>query len=241
MVQEVPQSETTPFYPRSPYAVAKLYAYWITVNYREAYDMFACNGILFNHESPQRGETFVTRKITRATAKIVLGQEDCLYLGNLNSERDWGHAKDYIEGMWLILQQEKAEDFVIATGVTTEIREFVRTSFKHVGIDMAFKGEGVDEIGYVDGVDDAVFEAATGQKNQLAIGQELIFVDPKYFRPTEVELLIGDATKARTKLGWSPKYKLQDLVTDMMQSDIKVMQKETYLKDGGFQTKNYFE
>jgi GDPmannose 4,6-dehydratase len=241
LVQEIPQKETTPFYPRSPYAVAKMYGFWITVNYREAYDIFACSGILFNHESPIRGETFVTRKITRATSRIALGLQHKLYLGNLNSKRDWGHAKDYIEAMWLILQQEKAEDFVIATGVTTEIREFVRMSFKHVGIDMAFKGEGIDEIGYVAGVDDAIFEAATGQKNQLSIGQEIVFVDPKYFRPTEVELLIGDATKARTKLGWTPKYKLQDLVTDMMQSDIKVMQKETYLKEGGFQTKNYFE
>jgi len=241
LVQEIPQKETTPFYPRSPYAVAKLYGFWITVNYREAYDIFACSGILFNHESPIRGETFVTRKITRATSRIALGLQHKLYLGNLNSKRDWGHAKDYIEAMWLILQQEKAEDFVIATGVTTEIREFVRMSFKHVGIDMAFKGEGIDEIGYVAGVDDTVFEAATGQKNQLSIGQEVVFVDPKYFRPTEVDLLIGDATKARTKLGWTPKYKLQDLVTDMMQSDIKVMQKETYLKEGGFQTKNYFE
>ena len=241
LVQEIPQKETTPFYPRSPYAVAKLYGFWITVNYREAYDIFACSGILFNHESPIRGETFVTRKITRATSRIALGRQHTLYLGNLNSKRDWGHAKDYIEAMWLILQQEKAEDFVIATGVTTEIREFVRMSFKHVGIDMAFKGEGIDEIGYVAGVDDTVFEAATGQKNQLSIGQEVVFVDPKYFRPTEVDLLIGDATKARTKLGWTPKYKLQDLVTDMMQSDIKVMQKETYLKEGGFQTKNYFE
>lgn len=241
LVQEIPQKETTPFYPRSPYAVAKMYGFWITVNYREAYDIFACSGILFNHESPIRGETFVTRKITRATARIALGLQHKLYLGNLNSKRDWGHAKDYIEAMWLILQQEKAEDFVIATGVTTEIREFVRMSFKHVGIDMSFKGEGIDEIGYVAGVDDEIFEAATGQKNQLSIGQEVVFVDPKYFRPTEVELLIGDATKARTKLGWTPKYKLQDLVTDMMQSDIKVMQKETYLKEGGFQTKNYFE
>jgi GDPmannose 4,6-dehydratase len=241
LVQEIPQKETTPFYPRSPYAVAKLYGFWITVNYREAYDIFACSGILFNHESPIRGETFVTRKITRATSRIALGLQHKLYLGNLNSKRDWGHAKDYIEAMWLILQQEKAEDFVIATGVTTEIREFVRMSFKHVGIDMAFKGEGIDEIGYVAGVDDAIFEAATGQKNQLSIGQEVVLVDPKYFRPTEVDLLIGDATKARTKLGWTPKYKLQDLVTDMMQSDIKVMQKETYLKEGGFQTKNYFE
>ena len=241
LVQEIPQKETTPFYPRSPYAVAKMYGFWITVNYREAYDIFACSGILFNHESPIRGETFVTRKITRATSRIALGLQHKLYLGNLNSKRDWGHAKDYIEAMWLILQQEKAEDFVIATGVTTEIREFVRMSFKHVGIDMAFKGEGIDEIGYVAGVDDAIFEAATGQKNQLSIGQEVVFVDPKYFRPTEVDLLIGDATKARTKLGWTPKYKLQDLVTDMMQSDIKVMQKETYLKEGGFQMKNYFE
>jgi GDPmannose 4,6-dehydratase len=241
LVQEIPQKETTPFYPRSPYAVAKMYGFWITVNYREAYDIFACSGILFNHESPIRGETFVTRKITRATSRIALGLQNKLYLGNLNSKRDWGHAKDYIEAMWLILQQDKAEDFVIATGVTTEIREFVRMSFMHVGIDMAFKGEGLDEIGYVAGVDDAIFEASTGQKNQLSIGQEVVFVDPKYFRPTEVDLLIGDATKARTKLGWTPKYKLQDLVTDMMQSDIKVMQKETYLKEGGFQTKNYFE
>lgn len=241
LVQEIPQKETTPFYPRSPYAVAKMYGFWITVNYREAYDIFACSGILFNHESPIRGETFVTRKITRATSRIALGLQNKLYLGNLNSKRDWGHAKDYIEAMWLILQQDKAEDFVIATGVTTEIREFVRMSFRHVGIDMAFKGEGLDEIGYVAGVDDAIFEASTGQKNQLSIGQEVVFVDPKYFRPTEVDLLIGDATKARTKLGWTPKYKLQDLVTDMMQSDIKVMQKETYLKEGGFQTKNYFE
>jgi GDPmannose 4,6-dehydratase len=241
LVQEIPQKETTPFYPRSPYAVAKMYGFWITVNYREAYDIYACSGILFNHESPIRGETFVTRKITRATARIALGLQNKLYLGNLNSKRDWGHAKDYVEAMWLILQQEKAEDFVIATGVTTEIREFVRMSFKHVGVSMAFKGEGVDEIGYVDGVDEAVFEAATGQKCGLSIGEELVYVDPKYFRPTEVDLLIGDATKALTKLGWSPKHTLQDLVTDMMQSDIRVMQKETYLKDGGFQTKNYFE
>jgi GDPmannose 4,6-dehydratase len=211
------------------------------VNYREAYDIYACSGILFNHESPIRGETFVTRKITRATSRIALGLQSKLYLGNLNSKRDWGHAKDYIEAMWLILQQEKAEDFVIATGVTTEIREFVRMSFKHVGVDIAFKGEGVNEIGYVSSIDDAIFEAATGQKNHLNLGQEVVFVDPKYFRPTEVDLLIGDATKARTKLGWAPKYQLQDLVTDMMQSDIKVMQKESYLKEGGFQTKNYFE
>jgi GDPmannose 4,6-dehydratase len=241
LVQEIPQKETTPFYPRSPYAVAKMYGFWITVNYREAYDIYACSGILFNHESPIRGETFVTRKITRATARIALGLQNKLYLGNLNSKRDWGHAKDYVEAMWLILQQEKAEDFVIATGVTTEIREFVRMSFNHVGVKMGFKGEGVDEIGFVEAIDHAVFEAATGQACGLSIGEELVHVDPKYFRPTEVDLLIGDATKARTKLGWSPKHTLQDLVTDMMQSDIKVMQKETFLKEGGFQTKNYFE
>ncbi len=211
LVQAVPQSETTPFYPRSPYAVAKLYAYWITVNYREAYDMFACNGILFNHESPQRGETFVTRKITRATAKIVLGQEDCLYLGNLNSERDWGHAKDYIEGMWLILQQDKPEDFVLATGVTTTIREFVRMSFAEVGIELGFKGEGQNEVGYV---------LKCKGEYQLEIGREVVKVDPKYYRPTEVDLLLGDPSKAINKLGWKPKYSLIDLVKEMVKSDL---------------------
>jgi GDPmannose 4,6-dehydratase len=241
LVQEIPQKETTPFYPRSPYAVAKMYGFWITVNYREAYDIYACSGILFNHESPIRGETFVTRKITRAAARIALGLQDKLYLGNLNSKRDWGHAKDYVEAMWLILQQEKAEDFVIATGVTTEIREFVRMSFDFVGVKLGFKGEGVDEIGYVTAIDEAKYTAATGKVPALSINQEVIFVDPKYFRPTEVDLLIGDATKAHQKLGWKPKHTLNDLVMDMMQSDIKVMQKETYLKEGGFQTKNYFE
>ncbi|WP_395616626.1 GDP-mannose 4,6-dehydratase [Aquirufa sp.] len=216
LVQAVPQSETTPFYPRSPYAVAKLYAYWITVNYREAYDMFACNGILFNHESPQRGETFVTRKITRATAKIVLGQEDCLYLGNLNSERDWGHAKDYIEGMWLILQQEKPEDYVLATGVTTTIREFVRMSFAEVGVELGFEGEGVNEIGFVIN--------CTGEF-QLEKGRVIVKVDPKYFRPTEVELLLGDPTKAKTKLGWVPKYDLQGLVKEMVECDVNLFRK----------------
>lgn len=211
LVQAVPQSETTPFYPRSPYAVAKLYAYWITVNYREAYDMFACNGILFNHESPQRGETFVTRKITRATAKIVLGQEDCLYLGNLNSERDWGHAKDYIEGMWLILQQDKPEDFVLATGVTTTIREFVRMSFAEVGIELKFKGVGENEVGYV-------FNC--NGKYNLEIGREVVKVDPKYYRPTEVDLLLGDPSKAMNKLGWKPKYDLKELVKEMITSDL---------------------
>ena len=241
LVQEIPQKETTPFYPRSPYAVAKMYGFWITVNYREAYDIYACSGILFNHESPIRGETFVTRKITRAAARIALGLQDKLYLGNLNSKRDWGHAKDYVEAMWLILQQEKAEDFVIATGVTTEIREFVRMSFDFVGVKLGFKGEGVNEVGYVTAIDEAKYTAATGKAPALTINQEVVFVDPKYFRPTEVDLLIGDATKAQQKLGWKPKHSLNDLVVDMMQSDIKVMQKETYLKEGGFQTKNYFE
>lgn len=213
LVQEVPQSEMTPFYPRSPYAVAKLYAYWITVNYREAYDMFACNGILFNHESPQRGETFVTRKITRATAKIVLGLEDCLYLGNLNSERDWGHARDYIEGMWLILQQDKPEDFVLATGVTTTIREFVRMAFMELGIELGFKGEGENEEGFV---------TNCSGNYQLEIGKIVVKVDKKYFRPTEVDLLLGDPTKAMTKLGWKPKYDLNSLVSDMVKSDLKL-------------------
>ncbi len=241
LVQEVPQKETTPFYPRSPYAVAKMYGFWITVNYREAYDMYACSGILFNHESPIRGETFVTRKITRAAARIALGLQDKLHLGNLNSKRDWGHAKDYIEAMWLILQQEKAEDFVIATGITTEIREFVRMAFGYLGVKMSFKGEGVDEIGFVESVDADKFNEVVGADCKLSIGQELVFVDPKYFRPTEVDLLIGDATKAKTKLGWTPKYDLPALVDDMMQSDIRLMQKENYLREGGFQAKNYFE
>jgi GDPmannose 4,6-dehydratase len=217
LVQDVPQSETTPFYPRSPYAVAKLYAYWITVNYREAYKMFACNGILFNHESPQRGETFVTRKITRAIANIVLDQEECLYLGNLNSERDWGHAKDYIEGMWLILQHEKPEDFVLATGITTTIREFVRMAFAEVGVELGFKGEGVNEIGFV---------IKCFGEFQLEIGRIVVKVDSKYFRPTEVDLLLGDPTKAMTKLGWNPKYNLTELVKEMVASDLFKLKKE---------------
>lgn len=241
LVQEVPQKETTPFYPRSPYAVAKLYGYWITVNYREAYNMYACNGILFNHESPIRGETFVTRKITRAAARIVLGLQNKLYLGNLNSKRDWGHAKDYVEAMYLILQQEKPEDFVIATGQTTEIREFVRMSFAEVGVSLEFKGEGVDEIGFVTAIDESKYQSTTGVKPMLSVGQDVVFVDPKYFRPTEVDLLIGDPTKSKTKLGWQPKYDLPALVEDMMKSDIRLMQKELYLKEGGFQAKNYFE
>lgn len=232
LVQEVPQRETTPFYPRSPYAVAKMYAYWITVNYREAYGMYACNGILFNHESPLRGETFVTRKITRAAARIALGLQDKLFLGNLDAQRDWGHAKDYVEAMYLILQQEKAEDYVIATGVTTRVREFVRMSFAEVGIQVEFKGEGVNEIGYV--------AACTGDF-KLPIGQEVVAVDPRYFRPTEVDLLIGDPTKSKTKLGWEPKYDLKSLCHDMMMADLKLFQRDTYLRAGGHKVFNYFE
>jgi len=241
LVQEVPQKETTPFYPRSPYAVAKLYGYWITVNYREAYNMYACNGILFNHESPVRGETFVTRKITRAASRIALGLQEKLYLGNLNAKRDWGHAKDYVEAMWLILQQDKAEDYVIATGETTEIREFVRMSFNHMGVSLDFKGEGVDEVGFVSSVDSEKFLKAVGRNAELKIGDEVVFVDPQYFRPTEVDLLIGDPTKSQTQLGWKPKYNLAGLVEDMMSSDLKLMTKQTYLKEGGFETKNYYE
>ena len=232
-VQEVPQSETTPFYPRSPYAVAKMYAYWITVNYREAYGMYACNGILFNHESPIRGETFVTRKITRATARIALGLQDKLYLGNLDAQRDWGHAKDYVRMMWMILQTDKAEDWVIATGKTTPVREFVRMSFKQAGIEIAFKGEGVNEKGYI--------KSCSNPQYQIEIGKEILAVDPKYFRPTEVELLIGDPSKAQNKLGWELEYELEDLVKDMVTSDLKLMHKEQYLREGGYRILNYFE
>lgn len=241
LVQAVPQSETTPFYPRSPYAAAKLYAYWITVNYREAYDMYACNGILFNHESPIRGETFVTRKITRAAARIAMGMQDSLYLGNLNSKRDWGHAKDYIEAMYLMLQQQQAEDFVIATGVTTEIRDFVRQTFGKLGIELEFKGADESETGTIASVDKAKFEEMTGLTTLPETGRTLIKVDPRYFRPTEVDLLIGDAAKARTKLNWTPRYSLDALITDMIESDLKLMKKENYLRQGGFATKNYFE
>ena len=232
-VQEVPQSETTPFYPRSPYAVAKMYAYWITVNYREAYNMYACNGILFNHESPIRGETFVTRKITRAVSRIALGLQDKFYLGNLNAQRDWGHAKDYVRMMWMILQADEAEDWVIATGKTTKIRDFVHMSFAEVGIELEFKGEGENEKAYI--------VKCNNPKYQLEIGKEVLAVDSRYFRPTEVELLIGDASKAKTKLGWECKYDLNDLVKDMMQSDIKLMQEQQYLEEGGYKTLNYFE
>ncbi|CAM4172571.1 GDP-mannose 4,6-dehydratase [Gillisia limnaea] len=232
-VQEVPQSETTPFYPRSPYAVAKMYAYWITVNYREAYGMYACNGILFNHESPLRGETFVTRKITRATSRIALGLQDKFYLGNLDAQRDWGHAKDYVRMMWMILQAEEAEDWVIATGKTTSVRDFVRMAFAEVGIELEFMGTGVDEKVYV--------KSCSNPEFQLEEGKEVLAVDPKYFRPTEVDLLIGDASKANTKLGWTPEYNLKDLVKEMMTSDVQLMQKEQHLKVGGYQVLNYFE
>jgi GDPmannose 4,6-dehydratase len=244
LVQEIPQRETTPFYPRSPYAVAKMYAYWITVNYREAYNMHASNGILFNHESPLRGETFVTRKITRATARIVMGMQEKLFLGNLSSKRDWGHAKDYVKAMYLILQQDMPDDYVIATGITTEVREFVRMSFFETGIEMDFRGEGVDEKGYIKSINEEVFKSKVGAEfldNVKSINSPIVEVDPTYFRPTEVDLLIGDATKAKTKLDWTPKYDLPALVEDMMQSDIKLMKKETYLKDGGFRILNYFE
>lgn len=240
-VQETPQSETTPFYPRSPYAVAKMYAYWITVNYREAYNMFACNGILFNHESPVRGETFVTRKITRATSKIALGLQDKIYLGNLDAKRDWGHAKDYVRMMWMILQAEEAEDWVIATGQTTTVRDFVKMSFEYCGITLRFEGEGVNEKGILDSVDETRLKELKLDSTNLKIGSEVVAVDPRYFRPTEVDLLLGDPSKAEKKLGWEREFKLQDLVNDMMENDLKLMTKDQYLKDGGYQTLNYFE
>ncbi|MBF0231449.1 MAG: GDP-mannose 4,6-dehydratase, partial [Desulfamplus sp.] len=224
LVQEVPQKETTPFYPRSPYAVAKLYAYWITVNYREAYQMFACNGILFNHESPIRGETFVTRKITRAVARISLGSQEKLYLGNLDAKRDWGHAKDYVEGMWRILQADQPEDYVLATGVTTTVRAFVEQAFAEAGMTIEWQGTGVDEIGV-----------------NLRTGKVLVEIDPRYFRPTEVDLLIGDATKAQVQLRWKPRYTLKKMIQEMVQSDLKQAKKDVHLQEGGFQTLNYFE
>lgn len=257
LAQEVPQTENTPFYPRSPYAVAKLYAYWITVNYREAYNLFACNGILFNHESPVRGETFVTRKITRAVARIVLGLQDKLYLGNLDSKRDWGHAKDYVRMMWMILQADKAEDWVIATGKTTKIRDFVRMAFKEVGITVEFIGTGIDEKGFITAIDFNALGKKTDTSNLEKLSSRIINkyssknlgysnipvveVDPRYFRPTEVDLLIGDASKAKQKLGWVPQYNLEELVCEMVESDLKIMQKENYLKHGGFKINNYYE
>lgn len=233
LVQEVPQSERTPFYPRSPYAVAKLYAYWITVNYREAYNMYAVNGILFNHESPLRGETFVTRKITRGVAKICLGMQDKIFLGNLDAQRDWGHAKDYVEAMWLILQQDVPEDYVIATGVTTSVRDFVKMAFAEVGVELEFKGKNEKEVGVV--------AACTNPDCQLKIGKEVIVVDPRYYRPTEVDLLIGDASKAQSKLGWKPKYDLGMLVKEMVNSDLELFRADKLLKESGFSVRNQYE
>jgi GDPmannose 4,6-dehydratase len=232
LVQEVPQKETTPFYPRSPYAVAKLYAYWITVNYREAYGMFACNGILFNHESPLRGETFVTRKITRAVAQLALGLQSCLFMGNIDAKRDWGHAKDYVDAMWRILQQDVAEDYVIATGVTTTVRDFIKMSFAEVGAEIEFKGEGVNETGViVSCINDYHFKP----------GQQVVKIDPRYFRPTEVELLIGDPTKANQKLGWKPKYDLKALVAEMVAADVQSFKQEKLLIESGFQIARQWE
>lgn len=254
LVQQIPQSESTPFYPRSPYAVAKLYAYWITVNYREAYNMHASNGILFNHESPIRGETFVTRKITRALARIVLGMQHTLFLGNLSSRRDWGHAKDYVRAMHLVLQQEIPDDYVIATGITTSIRDFIIMAGEELGLEISFIGEGSNEKGHLTGINEKLFLSKVGEQHieqlktriQNNISSRLntepiVSVDPQYFRPTEVELLIGDATKAREKLGWEPKYDLKGLVTDMIRSDIELMKKDAYLREGGYRTLNYFE
>ena len=245
LVQEVPQRETTPFYPRSPYAVAKLYGYWITVNYREAYGMHASNGILFNHESPLRGETFVTRKVTRAVSRIALGIQKQVYLGNLDSKRDWGHAKDYVRAMHLILQQDQPDDYVIATGVTTSIRDFVRMAFAEIGAQLEFRGKGVEEVALLSGIDESLFNKVVGESYltdfKQRIGSVVVGVDPQYFRPTEVDLLIGNAEKAKKKLGWEPVYSLTDWVHDMMVSDIKLMKKESYLREGGYRILNYFE
>lgn len=234
LVQEVPQTERTPFYPRSPYAVAKLYAYWITVNYREAYQLYACNGILFNHESPIRGETFVTRKITRAVARIALGLQDKVFLGNLSAQRDWGHAKDYVEAMWLMLQQERPEDYVIATGITTTVRDFVRMSFAELGIDVEFSGKGEREKGVVIDVDQARLSALGIGAGGVKLGQTVVKVDPAYFRPTEVDILIGDATKAQRQLGWKPKYDLDALVKDMVCADLQLMRRDDDLRNSDF-------
>lgn len=233
LVQETPQKETTPFYPRSPYAVAKMYAYWITVNYREAYGMYACNGILFNHESPMRGETFVTRKITRAVSRIAHKLQDCMYLGNIDAKRDWGHAKDYVEAMWLMLQQDTPSDYVIATGTTTSIRDFLIKSFKHVDIEIEFENTGKNEIARV--------KKASNPKYKVPVGQVVMKVDPRYFRPTEVDLLLGDPTKAKENLGWTPKYNLDLLVEDMMKSDLKLFARDKYLLDGGHEILEYHE
>jgi len=233
LVQETPQSESTPFYPRSPYAVAKMYGYWITVNYREAHNMYACNGILFNHESPLRGETFVTRKITRAAARISLGMQDTMYLGNLNAKRDWGHAKDYVEAMWLMLQQDKPEDFVIATGITTSVRNFLSKSFTELGVELEFEGEGVDEI--------VIIKSVNKANEYMNVGQVVVKVDPRYFRPTEVDLLVGDATKAKEKLGWKLKYNLDDLIKEMVQADVELFKRDKFLRDSGHKVFEYHE
>ncbi|WP_169753267.1 GDP-mannose 4,6-dehydratase [Campylobacter mucosalis] len=240
-VREIPQNENTPFYPRSPYAVAKMYAYWITVNYREAYGMFACNGILFNHESPVRGETFVTRKITRAVSKIALGLENRLYLGNLDAKRDWGHAKDYVKMMWMILQAPEPEDWVIATGQTTAVRDFVRFAFEYVGITLEFKGVGVEEVGVINKIDANRSSELGLNLSHLKQGDIVVCVDPRYFRPTEVDLLLGDPSKAEQKLGWKREFNLQNLVDDMMKSDLKLMRKDIYLKNGGYNVMRYYE
>lgn len=233
LVQETPQKETTPFYPRSPYAVAKLYAYWITVNYREAYNMFAVNGILFNHESPIRGETFVTRKITRAAAKIALGLQDELYLGNLDAKRDWGHAEDFVNAMWLMLQQDTPEDYVIATGITTSVREFVRAAFNQLGIQLDFRGTGIEEEATISGCRNPEF--------QLPIGKKVVSVDPKYFRPTEVDLLLGDSSKAQKNLNWKLNYSLDEMVSEMVNSDLTLFKQNQLLKNSGFDIKNEYE
>lgn len=233
LVQETPQSEKTPFYPRSPYAAAKMYGFWITVNYREAYEMYACNGILFNHESPNRGETFVTRKITRAVSRIALGLQECVFMGNLDSKRDWGHAKDYVEAMWLMLQQDKAEDFVIATGETTSVRDFIKKSFKHVGIELEFEGDGVEEV--------AKIVKCNDQNYQVDVGTTVVKIDPRYFRPTEVDLLLGDAKMAQEKLGWKPKHNLDMLIEDMMDADLELFQRDKYLLEGGHKVMEYHE
>jgi len=247
LVQEVPQTEKTPFYPRSPYACAKLYAYWITVNYREAYGIHASNGILFNHESPIRGETFVSRKITRGLARIVLGLQDTLFMGNLSSKRDWGHSKDYIKAMYLILQQEKPDDYVIATGVTTEVREFIRKAFIFIGVEVGFNGEKENETAVVTSVDDDLFIKNVGKehlvkfKARLKVNPFVVKVDPSYFRPTEVDLLLGDPSKSNQKLGWKPEYTLDGLIEEMVASDLLLMKRENYLRDGGYKILNYFE
>ena len=255
LVQEVPQKETTPFYPRSPYGVAKLYAYWITVNYRESYGLHASNGILFNHESPIRGETFVTRKITRALSRIALGMQDTVFMGNLSSKRDWGHAKDFIRAMYLILQQDEPDDYVIATGITTSIRDFIKMAAEETGLEITFRGEKEKEKGYLTSVDEKIFLEKVGEEylapikkriqNRSSFDKNLeeaiVAVDPSYYRPAEVDMLIGDPSKANNKLGWYPKYDLKSLIADMMRSDIHLMKKDRYLQEGGYRTLNYFE